>query len=167
MAIAGIGRPSSYTEAIGKEICRRLSGGESILKMCEDESMPSARSVYNWAVFNEEFVRDYTRARQAWAVHEFERMMQIMDEPCYHERVTTKNGVSEVTRYEAVEHRRLQIDTRKWALARMFPKVYGEAMQLRHADANGDQLTFRVEDARQRVSAGKVLDIPAAEQSED
>jgi hypothetical protein len=49
----------------------------------------------------------------------------------------------------------------------MFPKVYGEAMQLRHADANGDQLTFRVEDARQRVSAGKVIDIPPAEQSED
>ncbi len=149
-----------------------MSGGESVIKICEDPAMPTERTVYNWAVFNAEFVQEYTRARQSWALAEFEKMMRIMDEPCYLPRTTTKSVdgkvvSTETVMYEAVEHRRLQIDTRKWALARMFPKVYGEAMQLRHADANGDQLTFRVEDARQRVSPGKVIDIPPAEQSED
>jgi hypothetical protein len=172
MAIAGIGRPSSYTESIDKEICDRLSGGQSLLSICELDHMPAQPTVFQWIVRNEQFAKNYARARQSWAVAEFEKMMRLMDEPCYLPRTTTKQVDGKVVSVEtvmvdAVEHRRLQIDTRKWALARMFPKVYGEAMQLRHADANGDQLTFRVEDARQRVAPARVLEIPPADQDQD
>ncbi len=130
--------------------------------------MPSDRSVYNWAVLNDDFVQKYARARQSWAVAEFERMMHIMDTPQVGETIEVMpDGRRKVKIGDMLEHRRLQIDTRKWALARMFPKVYGEAMQLRHADANGDQLTFRVEDARQRIAPARVLELPPAEQGEE
>jgi len=42
------GRPSSYTAAVGRAICRRLRKGETMMSINADPAMPSAKVVYRW-----------------------------------------------------------------------------------------------------------------------
>jgi hypothetical protein len=47
---------STYTPEIGAAICRRLAGGESLRSICgRDPSMPTEKTVWNWARTHEEF----------------------------------------------------------------------------------------------------------------
>mgnify|MGYP001290710800 FL=1 len=36
-----------------------------------------------------------------------------------------------------IEHRRLQIESRKWLLARLMPKKYGDKQQVEHSGSIG------------------------------
>jgi hypothetical protein len=55
---------SSYNEDIAAEICERLAGGESLRSICrEDVTMPTEKTVWNWALAHPEFA-----AHKAWAL---------------------------------------------------------------------------------------------------
>ena len=41
-----------------------------------------------------------------------------------------------------IDHRRLQIDTRKWLIGKMAPKKYGDKQQLEHSGADGGPVTL-------------------------
>jgi hypothetical protein len=87
----------------------------------------------SWLARDKDFQQQYARARESWADAEFENLMHIADTPIEGEKTkTTADGV-EITRGDMIEHRRLQVDTRKWALARMSPKKYGDRVALDHA----------------------------------
>lgn len=119
------------------EICERLTGGESLRSICRDDTMPPQSVVFQWLSKNESFAVQYARARQFWAETEFERMMEISDTVQIGEKVkVNSNGETETVTGDMTEHRKLQIDTRKWALARMSPKRYGDKLQ--HANQDGD-----------------------------
>jgi len=47
---ATLGRPTLYTEELAAEICRRLAGGESLRRICEDDHMPGASTVVDWHI---------------------------------------------------------------------------------------------------------------------
>lgn len=125
-----IGRPSTYSQEITDTICLRLAGGESLLSICQDDDMPAQRTVFQWLSKHKEFVQKYAAAREAWADAEFERMMEIADEPVIGIKTVEKfikgEPVTETISGDMVERARLQIDTRKWALARMSPRKYSE-----------------------------------------
>jgi hypothetical protein len=40
--------------------------------------------------------------------------------------------------------RRLRVDTRKWIMSKVLPKIYGDAMQLKHADHEGNAMHVKV-----------------------
>lgn len=82
---------------------------------------------------------------------------------------TTKDGL-EVTTGDMIEHRKLQVDTRKWALARMFPKKYGDATMLKHADADGNSLKVevtRISDTPRALTPPKLLEAAKDDSSKD
>jgi hypothetical protein len=114
------------------------------LQICETEGFPDKSTIFRWLSKHQAFCDNYTRARQFWAAAEFERMMQIADTPQEGVKTRTTDKGLEVTTGDMTDHRRLQVDTRKWALARMFPKVYGDAMQLKHADHEGNAMHVKV-----------------------
>lgn len=65
----------------------------------------------------------------------FDEMVQIADTPMIGE--TTKilpSGERETTEGDMIAHRRLQVDVRKWALARMSPRKYGEKLAVGGAE---------------------------------
>lgn len=130
-----MGRPSMFSEALGTEICRRLMQGRSLRSVCRDDDMPDRTTVHDWIVAHEAFARQYARATEVRADEEFDRIFEIADTPVIGQktRVDADGGV-EVTEADMIEHRRLQIDARKWALARMNPKKYGEKVQIGGAD---------------------------------
>ncbi len=139
------GRPTTYTEEVADLICERLAGGESLLSICSEYPMPPLSVVFQWLHRQPPFAENYARARQTWADAEFEKMMQIADTVQIGEKTkTTKDGFVEVITGDMTDHRRLQVDTRKWALARMFPKKFGDATLLKHADPDGNALKVEV-----------------------
>ena len=113
-----------------------------MLSICSDSEMPAQSTVFLWLLRNTTFSENYARARTAWAESEFERMMQIADTPQPGIKTKTTDKGTEVIEGDMIEHRRLQVDARKWALARMFPKKYGDATMLKHADPDGNTINF-------------------------
>lgn len=140
-------RPSGFTEEIAELICERLASGESLLKICEDSEagMPPQTTVFNWLHSHPSFLENYMRARESWAHAEFQRMMEIADTPQMGEKTELSEGKLKITTGDMTEHRRLQIETRKWALARMFPKKYGDrqAVDLGAQDGKPFEITVR------------------------
>ncbi len=137
-------RPSTYSKEAADEICQRLAGGESLLKMCEDDHIPPRSVIFQWLLREPEFQDNYARARSMWAESEFENMMQIADTVLVGEKTTTKgDGKVEVTTGDCVERAKLQVETRKWALARM-NKRFGDRIENRLAGPEGEALKIVV-----------------------
>lgn len=119
------------TEQMKQLVCERLASGDSLTAMCKEEGMPSLRTVWLETYRNEAFYQQYARARISWAEVEFERMMHIADHQELGIKIKHRTGeqsYTEETEADMTEHRKLQIDTRKWALARMNKKFTDRAV---------------------------------------
>lgn len=131
------GRPSSYTEKIGDEICERLSEGESLRKICLSPNMPNKATVFRWLVANETFRDQYARAREVQADVLADEIIDIADG----KRAEYENGEADVQRD------RLAMDARKWVAAKLKPKVYGDKQLIGSDPDNplpaGIDITFR------------------------
>lgn len=123
----GPGQPTIYTAKIAMEICDRLSKGESLRSICRREEMPAINTVLNWLFDHKHlaFEKDYERAREIQADVIFEETFEIADDSL---KIVKNGKVS--TANARVNALRLQVDTRKWALARMKPKRYGERVDV-------------------------------------
>ena len=123
------GRPSDYLPEVAADICSLLADGESLRKVCERQGMPGKATVFRWLAQHEEFRDQYAKATETRADAIFEEMFEIADE------VTEEAA--------AVSKARLRIDTRKWALARMNPKKYGDkvSQEIDHKSSDGSMTT--------------------------
>lgn len=144
-----------FTNELADEICERLAGGESLVSICESSDyMPNRCTVFQWLYRFKDFANKYALAREAWADAEFERLMEIADTPQFGAVVKTfANGEEETTTTDMVMHRRLQVDTRKWALARMSPKKFGELTRNEITNPDGSLKPASPEQAAQRIAA--------------
>ncbi len=125
------GRPTIYSKAMVEKICNEIASGNSVLQICLKEGFPDEAQVFRWLAKYPEFRVNYARAREIWADAEFEKMMHIADTPMIGEktRQDAEGGV-ETTTGDMIEHRKLQVDTRKWALERMSPRKYGKRIDI-------------------------------------
>jgi len=106
------GRPSDYMPEVADDICALLASGESLRKVCERPGMPSKTSVFRWLAEHQEFRDQYVKATETRADAIFEEMFDIADDV--------------IPDSAEVAKARLRVDTRKWALARMNPRKYGD-----------------------------------------
>jgi hypothetical protein len=120
------GRPSTFTQATAATICERLAKGETVTAICASPGMPGYTTINRWIDKDETFRRDYARARELGLHAMAEQCLQISDR----QSPSTDSGATDTG---DVQHRRLQVDTRKWLLARLLPKVYGDKQQLEHS----------------------------------
>lgn len=112
------GRPKEPVPAKQAEsICDWVADGKTLEDWCRaDPKRPKPRTVREWLNKDESFFAAYTRARAIGGDAIAVSMLEIAD-----------NGDE-----ENVQHRRLQLDTRKWLLARWFPTNYGDRMKHEH-----------------------------------
>jgi hypothetical protein len=138
--IMKVGRPSKYTEELALEICKRISAGESVKKICKDESMPSPETIYTWLLEPDKkiFSDQYARARATQAEIMFDEILEISDDSTndWETRQFGKEKVK-VENREATGRSRLRVDTRKWYLSKVLPKKFGEKLDL---TSGGDKL---------------------------
>src|SRR5262249_23209911 len=57
------GRPSTFTQTVADELCRRLADGETLRAICRDPGMPGKTTVMQWLAEQPEFRDQYARAR--------------------------------------------------------------------------------------------------------
>jgi hypothetical protein len=110
------GRKSTYSAKVAVAICERLAAGESLRRICRDEGMPSRATVFSWTLQNAEFQGQYARARDFQAFGWADEILDLADDQTVD-----------------VQRLKLQVDTRKWILARMLPKLYGDKVPV-HAE---------------------------------
>lgn len=113
-----------YSPNLADEICTLLASGKSLRTICFLSNMPSQDAVFKWLFKNKDFAEKYAQAREAWADAVFEEILEISD--ASELDTTTNERGTEVANHEWIARSRLRVDTRKWALARMSPKKYGE-----------------------------------------
>jgi transposase len=128
------GRPSTFSQTIADAICDRLADGESLRTVCRDERMPGKSTVFRWLAANQVFQDQYARACEVRADEIFDQMLEIADTPQIGEKRTTKEWGTEVSKADMIDHRKLQVETRKWALGKMMPKKYGDKLAIGGAD---------------------------------
>jgi hypothetical protein len=135
----GRGRPSKYCQKLAEEICERLAGGESLRSICRDDYMPDERAVRLWAVNNGAFSPQYVRAREIAFLRMADEILDIADDGSndYLERQRDDGTKYTVIDHENIHRSRLRVDTRKWILAKMLPKVFGERVTNAITGADG------------------------------
>lgn len=124
------GRPSLFTQEIADEICERIADGDSLRAICRDDNMPRRTTVFRWLDADEQFRGQYARACEARESELFDQIIEIADTPQIGTKSVSKASGIEITEADMIEHRRLQVEARKWALGKMAPKKYGDKMQL-------------------------------------
>lgn len=124
-------RPSDYGPEITTAICVRLGLGESLREICRDDDMPDKSTVMRWLAQHPEFRDQYACAREAQADYFAEEIIEISDDGTndWMERKNSDGTTYEVENREVLNRSRLRVDTRKWLMARMAPKKYGDKIE--------------------------------------
>lgn len=112
-----------------------------------DDNMPAESTVRQWALNDlHGFAAQYARAREIGYHALADEIIHISNTPQVGTRTKTdEDGKKETSEGDMIEHRRLQVDARKWYLSKVLPKVYGDKVALEVND-----ITDRAEQMRQR-----------------
>lgn len=125
-----MGRPSTFSQKTADAICARLAAGESLRAICRDSEMPPDSTVRQWVIDDAEgFAAQYARARDLGLDSLADELLEIADTPQTGQKTVSKATGVEITEGDMIEHRRLQVDARKWYLSKVAPKKYGEKVQ--------------------------------------
>jgi succinate dehydrogenase flavin-adding protein (antitoxin of CptAB toxin-antitoxin module) len=121
-----MGRPSEFSQEIADSICDRLTDGQSLRKICCDDDMPAASTVFRWLTARPEFQEQYAHAREAQADALFDEILDIADDGT-NDWVADKEE-AEGFRYngDAVQRSKLRVEARKWMAGKLQPKKYSD-----------------------------------------
>jgi len=123
-----MGRPSSYTKEKGNRICALIEQGSSLRAIARMEGMPSQETLRKWLCERDDFLEQYTRAREHQADSIFEEILEIADDGSNDYMQNDDDKI--VLNSEHVQRSRLRVDSRKWMLARMSPRKYGDKVDV-------------------------------------
>lgn len=112
-----------------REVCRELELSDG--------------TVLSWVRDNEDFLKQYARARDIGYDVRFESLREMAAEAPSRIKGFVDQG--------HVHWQRNRIDVEKWALARQAPKKYGDRLDLNHAGTIEIGLSDRISKARERV----------------
>jgi hypothetical protein len=109
-----------------------MTTGQGLLRICADDHMPDRATVYRWLEANEGFRDRYVRAREALMDFYAEQILVIaFDESGDIVVDQAPDGRSKtVANHAKVQRDRLKVDSLKWIASRLFPKRYGDKMEL-------------------------------------
>lgn len=125
-------RTSTFTQEIASRICAELAEGKSLRAVCREDGMPSEATVRAWALDDVEgFAAHYTRAREIGYERLADEILEISDDGTNDTYQDDDGNVR--TDQDVIARSRLRVDSRKWMLAKMLPKRYGEKLDLNHS----------------------------------
>lgn len=129
-----IGRPSIFNQELADRICERIACGETLRAICKDDDMPDVSTVLAWVSHadKESFSKQYASARLAQAQHLFDELLDIADDSSddWIEKELKGGKTVDVLNQEHVQRSRLRVDTRKWYLSKVLPKIYGDKLDM-------------------------------------
>jgi hypothetical protein len=121
-----------YTPEIAETILERLADGEGLNAICRSEGMPSRGAVRKWIDTDHEgFGARYMRAHAQGIALLADDLIEISDDSSQ-DVVELPDG-RKATDHEVVARARLRVDSRKWLLSKLIPKVYGDKVDVNHS----------------------------------
>ena len=129
-------------EKIFSLICDELEKGYSLRLILRREDMPSSRTFFKWVDEDKEKVKQYERSLELRSEMLFDEIIEIADKQS--EDVGEDENGNKVINHNIVQRNRLQIDARKWALSKMFPKKFGDKTIHSGDSDNPIQTTFSI-----------------------
>jgi hypothetical protein len=126
-----------------QDLCRQLEQGLSLWKACDAVAdSPHPSTVLDWTEkYPDTLGQQYAHARETGYRLLADKILEIADEPI----PSTESGALD---NGAVAHQRLRIDTRKWMLSKMLPKVYGDKVTQEHTGAGGGPIALAAVDLK-------------------
>jgi hypothetical protein len=127
-----MGRPTKYSPELADKLCADLALGFSLRTVCKEDDMPSVATVFNWLRIYPEFLEQYTRAKVESADAMADDVIDIADDGTNDWMVKYNKDGEEYWQLngEHVQRSRLRIETRKWLMAKMKPKKYGDKLDM-------------------------------------
>lgn len=110
-----VGRPHGYTEEKALEICELVADGQSINKISKMPGMPTRSTILKWFRDVPEFSDMYIRAKEIGFEVLADEIIDIAD-------------AAENIKTEELRRHQLMIETRKWLLAKLQPRKYGDRL---------------------------------------
>lgn len=117
---------STFSQQLFDRICERMAEGESLRSICKAKDMPNKRTVLRWIENDEKLAEQYSKAQNLRAEHYFDEIIDIADSRSDPQKT------------------RVQIDARKWVLARMNPKKYGDKFTQELTGEGGGALVVKI-----------------------
>ena len=119
---AGASGKSKWSKAAGERICEHVANGASLRKACEKAGVKYS-TAQDWRKKHKDFADQYARACEK----KYHGYADELDD--------TLNEADEAALDPAYGNQRLaalrlRIDTRKWQLSKMLPKIYGDRTQM-------------------------------------
>lgn len=112
---AKVGRPRSVDRvAILKQVCRAISKGDSVQEACREAGIRAAR-LHEWTREDSVLASMYARAREQQA-HSLAEHAIAVSRAAYGRDTA------------GVQAARLEVDTLKWYVSKIAPKLYGERL---------------------------------------
>lgn len=118
-----LGRPSTYTEEVGNEICRRIGNDEPLIKICAEEGMPARETVFSWLKLHDNFRASYENARKRQGHAVYDKLAQLEE--------SVVDGTIDPQAANVV------IRSRQWRAARMVPENYSDKVINEHTGKDG------------------------------
>jgi hypothetical protein len=111
------GRPSTFDQRVFDAICERMAAGETLRAACRAENLPLG-TVQRWAIADDPpgTAGRYARARDYLADFRADEIIEIADDSQF-----------------PPDDRRVRIDARKWAAAKLNPRLYSDRVQQQHS----------------------------------
>jgi hypothetical protein len=117
--------------------------GKGLREILAADGMPSMSTVFRWLAEDEEFRQLYAVAREVQATILADEILEISDDGRNDWMKRTIGEIEiDVPDHEHIQRSKLRVDSRKWLASKLAPKKYGDAVQLKHADADGEKLTL-------------------------
>ena len=145
------GRPSKYTDKLADKICKMIAQGQSVRSICAKKDMISMQTFFRWLRENDKFREQYARACEERSYMHAEDIIEIADNATndYMEKL---EGDGYIFNSENVQRSRLRIDTRKWLMSKLNPKVYGDKLDMT-TNGNDIGVTLSASQAEQLLNA--------------
>jgi len=106
------------------KVCELVAEGQSLRAACEAVGVKNPTFLL-WCDKDAALAEQYARAREKGIDAEFERLQEAVEEP-------PERGPSGGVDAGWVAWKRLQVDTKKWALSKKAPKKYGDKLDIEH-----------------------------------
>jgi hypothetical protein len=122
-------RRDGRSERAVSVVLARLAEGQTLRQALKGEVMPTRAAWHDWVEADAELRRRFELARELGAEAELDELQEIAD---------GAHQEPGATAAEQVQRSKLRVDTKKWRLACMFPRKFGDSVAVKHSGADGE-----------------------------
>lgn len=122
-------------------ICERIAEGFTLRQIAKEIGCTSA-AITTWAREDDGFATRYARAMDLRCERMAEEILEISDDGSndWMEREIAEGVTATVADHEHIQRSKLRVDSRKWLMAKMMPKKYGDRVSAEVTGADGKDL---------------------------